>query len=89
MMKDSGYFQGWVASMVFTEGMKKAGRNLDGETLMKSMESIKDLDTGGICGPITFGPNNRRGQKYVRVYKADIDKSRFMPVTGWRMPVTK
>ena len=89
IMTDSGYFQGWVAAMVFTEGMKRAGRDLSGETLMKAMEGIKDLDTGGICGTITFGKENRRGQKYVRIYKADIEKIRFMPVTGWRMPVTK
>ena len=90
IMKDSAaFFQGWVGAMVFTEGMKRTGRNLTGETLMKAMEGIKDLDTGGICGSITFGANNRRGQKYIRVYKADIKKIRFMPVTGWRMPVTK
>ena len=90
IMKDSAaFFQGWVGAMVFTEGMKITGRNLTGETLMKAMETIKDFDTGGICGTITFGAENRRGQKYIRVYKADIEKIRFMPVTGWRMPVTK
>jgi branched-chain amino acid transport system substrate-binding protein len=90
IMKDSAaFFQGWVGAMVFTEGMKRTGRNLTGETLMKAMEAIKDFDTGGICGPITFGKENRRGQKYVRVYKADIDKIRFMPVTGWRIPVPR
>ena len=87
IMKDSGYFQGWIAGMVFKEGIERAGRNLNAETLMLAMESIKGLDTGGICGPISFGKNNRRGQKYIRIYKADIKQVRFMPVTNWRTPV--
>ena len=89
IMKDSGYFQGWVAGLVFTEGMKRAGRDLNGETLMLAMESIQNLDTGDICGPVSFGKNNRRGQKYVRLYKADVEKVRFMPITKWRTPVTE
>ncbi|MDY7031592.1 MAG: ABC transporter substrate-binding protein [Thermodesulfobacteriota bacterium] len=89
IMKDSGYFQGWIAGMVFTEGMKRAGKNLTGETLMLAMESIQNLDTGDICGPVSFGKNNRRGQKYVRLYKADVEKVRFMPITKWRTPVTE
>ncbi|MDY6968192.1 MAG: ABC transporter substrate-binding protein [Spirochaetota bacterium] len=87
MMKDSGFFQGWVAALLFTEGMRRAGRNLSGESLMKAMETMIKFDAGGICGPITFGPNNRRGQKFVRIYKPDLKKIRFFPVTKWRKPI--
>ena len=89
MMKDSGFFQGWLSALLFAEGMKRAGRNLNGETLMKAMETFNKFDAGGICGPITFGPNNRRGQKFVRLYKPDLKEIKFFPVTKWRTPIKK
>ena len=81
------YTQSWVVGMIFTEAMKRAGRNLNAETFVNSMESIKDFDTKGLCGLISFGPKNHKALVYDRVYKADVEKKVMVPVTGWRKPL--
>lgn len=80
------YCGGWVSAMIWAEGMKKAGRNLNNESMIEGLESIKGLDTQGICGPITYGPDDHRGLDYVRLYKTDVDKEIFIPVTDWIKP---
>ena len=67
--------------------MKRAGKNLNAETFVNSMESIKDFDTKGLCGLVSFGSNNHKALVYDRVYKADVEKKIMAPVTGWRKPL--
>ena len=74
--------------MLFVEGLKRTGRDLTTEGLVDSLESIKDFSTG-LTGPITFSSKKHRGGSYMRIFKADIEKVRMVPVTGWRKPVSK
>ena len=74
-----------MSAMIWAEGMKRAGKNLNNETMVKSLESINNFDTRGICGPITYGPDDHRGLDYVRLYKADVEKEIFIPITDWIM----
>lgn len=75
---------GWVKGMVFAEGMKRAGKDLNSESLVDGMESIKDFDTGGLTGPITYGPDDHKGGDFTRFLKADVEKGVLVPMTGWR-----
>ena len=43
------------------EGFKRAGRDLNAETFVKAMESIKDFQ--GIGPKITYGPDIRQGAR--------------------------
>jgi len=61
------YTIGWVGAMIFAEGMKRAGRNLDGEALINAIESFRDFDSGGITGPITYGKNKHYGNEHTKV----------------------
>jgi len=47
--------QAYANAMVFFEAVKRAGDDLSWDHLFKTIESIKDYDTG-IYPPITFGP---------------------------------
>ncbi|MDY7034006.1 MAG: ABC transporter substrate-binding protein [Thermodesulfobacteriota bacterium] len=83
------YTSGWITSLILIEGLKRAGKKLSGESLVESMESLKDFDTGGLSGPITYGPNRRKATDYVKLYKADIENGLLVPITGWMQPKLK
>ena len=82
--RDENYVQGWINSIILCEGLKNAGRNLNSETLIKGWEKIKNFDTQGICGVVNLGPDNHKVVNNSRIYKADIDNLRFIPITDWR-----
>ena len=77
------YTLGWLAAVVMTEGMERAGTNLNSESMVEALESIKALDTKGLCGPISFGPNDRQGMKYTKFFKADVENNAIVPITDW------
>ncbi|MEW6616500.1 MAG: ABC transporter substrate-binding protein [Thermodesulfobacteriota bacterium] len=78
------YCWGWVAGMIAAEGMERAGKNLNVETYIAALESIKDFDTGGISGPVSFSSKSHKGAGFMIFVKADLEKERFVPITGWR-----
>ncbi|MDY7030879.1 MAG: ABC transporter substrate-binding protein [Thermodesulfobacteriota bacterium] len=80
------YTAGWVISNVFFEGLKRAGRNLNAETLADALETFRDVDFGGISPPMTFTSKSHRPHRSSRMYKADVDKEKFIPITEWRQP---
>ena len=49
----SGYF----AAMLFTEGARRAGKNLTRETLVTALEGIKGFESG-ILPPVTIGADH-------------------------------
>ena len=78
------YSYGWVAAMIGAEGMNRAGRDLNGETFVSALESIKNFNTGDISGPINYSAKSHRGAEYLRFLKANIEERRFVPITRWR-----
>ena len=83
----SGWFvQGWTQAVVVIEAIKRVGRDLSQEGLVSAYESFKDFETDGLTGPITFGPGIRKGGDYVRLYKADVERRRLIPITDWMRP---
>ncbi|MFH1626228.1 MAG: ABC transporter substrate-binding protein, partial [Pseudomonadota bacterium] len=78
------YTVGWVKSLVLAEGMKRAGESLDSESLVEGIESMKNFDTGGLSGLLTYGANDHKGGDYTRFLKADLKKKTFIPITEWR-----
>lgn len=78
--------EGWLSAMIFAEGMKRAGKGLDGEALIDSIETFKDFDSGGLTGPLTYGKNKHYGSEYWKLYKANLEKKIMEPITDWRKP---
>ncbi|MBI4012883.1 MAG: ABC transporter substrate-binding protein [Candidatus Rokubacteria bacterium] len=83
---DPNFLLAWVGSMVFTEGLKRAGRNLDREGYVAALEGIRSFDTGGIMAPISFGANVRKGGGAVKIYKPDLARKTYVALTDWRTP---
>ena len=80
------YTVGWFLSCIFTEGLKRAGRNLNAETLIDALETFREVDFGGISGPVTYTSESHKANSCSRMYKADVDKEIFVPLTSWRNP---
>ena len=56
--------EGYLAANLLVEGLKRAGRNLNTDTLVDALESIKGLDIG-IGTPLTFGPSEHQASHKV------------------------
>ena len=87
--KNRNFIQGWFAGMLIHRGLEKAGKNLNQETLIQGLEKIRDFDTKGICGIVSYGPDDHKPIDYSRFYKANVDKKQFVPITDWRKPAEK
>ena len=79
----NSYIQGWFTGMVYVEAVKRvaaAGKPITGENLAATLDGIKDWDTGGVTGKVTF-VNHKAGVG--RVYKANAAKGIFEPASDW------
>jgi len=83
------YSMGWVIPEILCEGLRRAGKDLDGEKLVAALETIKDLNTKGICGLITYTPTMHYGLNYNKLFKADPKSGKLIPITEWKLPPAK
>jgi branched-chain amino acid transport system substrate-binding protein len=72
---------GAATMMLTVEGLRRAGRDLTTETMIKAMETIKDWKTEGLGMSLSFGPNRHHGANGTRVMRAVGGKYRYM--TDW------
>jgi len=87
--KTRSYTQGWVSSMICAEGLRRAGRNLNGETLVKAYETFKNFSTGDISGPVSYSENDHKGGRFYKFYKPDIERQTWTAITEDREPAFK
>ncbi|MDY6968319.1 MAG: ABC transporter substrate-binding protein [Spirochaetota bacterium] len=83
--KIKSYTLGWVMPEILCEGLKRAGNNLNGETLVKALETIKNFDTKGLCGLITYTSKKHHGLRYNKLFKPEVKTTRLIPITEWRL----
>ena len=56
--------EGYLAANLMVEGLRRAGKNLNTDTLIDALESVKGLDIG-IGTPLTFGPSEHQASHKV------------------------
>jgi branched-chain amino acid transport system substrate-binding protein len=80
--RPTSYMQGFFTGQVFVECLKRADKagDLTGDGLVKALQSIKDVDVGGLMAPITV-VNNKIPMG--RVFKANVGKKQFEPISDW------
>ena len=71
----------FAAAKIFTEALKRAGRDLSREKLVTALEGLYEYDTG-VTPSITFGPNRRVGAMGAYVLNIDPAK-RELVSSGW------
>ena len=79
------YYAGILFAEPLVEGLRRAGKNLNVETFVKAMETMKDWQ--GIGPPITFTPTDRQGGKHVFFGQVQPDGT-IKRLTDW-MRITK
>ncbi len=57
--------EGFVAAKVFTEAVKRAGRNLSRDNFIAAIQGMKNVDLGGF--PVDFSPSKHTGSKFVEL----------------------
>lgn len=57
-------FEGYIVGNILIEALRRAGKDLDSESLVAAFEGIRGLDLG-IGTPITFGPREHQGSHKV------------------------
>ncbi|WP_160107910.1 ABC transporter substrate-binding protein [Pseudomonas izuensis] len=69
--------------MLFSEGMKRAGRDASREKLVSALEGLHDFDTG-LTPLISFGPGRRLGLNGAHVVTVDLSDQRFYLVAPYK-----
>jgi ABC-type branched-subunit amino acid transport system substrate-binding protein len=59
---DFSSLEGYLSARVFTEGLKRAGRNLTRDSLTNGLETLRDFDFGGFT--INYTPSNHLGSNF-------------------------
>jgi branched-chain amino acid transport system substrate-binding protein len=81
--RPNSYIQGWFTGMVYVEAINKvlaAKKAVTGDNLKDALPMIRNWDTGGISGRVTFVDNKAA---VGRVYRANAQKGIFEPVSDW------
>ena len=81
--RPNSYIQGWFTGMVYVEAINKvlaAKKPVTGDNLKDAIAQIRNWDTGGVSGKVTF-VNNKAAVG--RVYRANVAKGIFEPASDW------
>lgn len=71
-----------TAAKLLVEGLKRAGRDVTRESLVDTVEGMRDFRTG-FSPPLTFGKSRRIGAPGAYVVEIDLKNRRFIPKTEW------
>jgi ABC-type branched-subunit amino acid transport system substrate-binding protein len=69
--------------LLFSEGMKQAGRDASREKLISALEGLHDFDTG-LTPRISFGPGRRLGLSGAHIVTVDLTDQRFYLVAPYK-----
>jgi branched-chain amino acid transport system substrate-binding protein len=76
----------YVNALILGEGLKNAGKDLTREKLRDALESIKDFDTEGLTGPISFSATDHCPLTAMRVVRANPKTGFYEAITDWGVP---
>jgi branched-chain amino acid transport system substrate-binding protein len=80
------YLNGMGVAHLFAEAIKRAGDDLNPDTLKAAMETLDAYDTGGLFPPVTYTDKSHAPSEMIKVFKADVPNKRLVAVTDWRKP---
>lgn len=82
-----GHLQGqiaaYAAAKLLVEGLKRVGRDLSRDALVKALEGLYAYDTG-LTPALTYGPNRRVGARGAHLVTVDLANRAYQPVGGWQ-----
>jgi ABC-type branched-subunit amino acid transport system substrate-binding protein len=79
----SGQVASLASAKVLVEGLKRAGRDISRDRLIKEIEGLYRYETG-LTPPITFNLNRRIGALGAHIVNVDLASQRYQRVGDWR-----
>ncbi len=73
--------EGFLATKVFVEGLKRAGRDLTRESFIAAVEAMRDVNIGA-GNRISFSADNHQGSQ--KVYPTIIRNGKYQLITDWK-----
>ena len=70
---------GYAAGRVLVEAIRRCGKDVTRDCVIKEIENTKNLETG-VMAPITFGPGVRFSGQKVQIMQADYNTLSYKPV---------
>jgi branched-chain amino acid transport system substrate-binding protein len=86
MVPDRYYILSHVNAIIMVEAMKRCGKDLTRKRFVETLESMKNFDTGGITGKITYSEKDHCPLSAMRLVKANPASLRYEPATDWGLP---
>jgi ABC-type branched-subunit amino acid transport system substrate-binding protein len=77
---NAGSLEGYLATKVFVEILKRAGKNLTRESFIQTAEGLRDLDIEA-GNRISFSRENHQGSQIV--YPTVIQNGAFVALSDW------
>ncbi|NYF24786.1 ABC transporter substrate-binding protein [Sporosarcina sp. JAI121] len=83
---DQKFIQGWTTAKILASGIEEAAKNhpdgdLTGEEIRTGLESIKDLDLGGLGAPVSFSAESHMGTDQTRL--GIVKDGKWEPLTDY------
>jgi branched-chain amino acid transport system substrate-binding protein len=75
---------GYVFGSLVVEGLRRAGPELDRESFLDAMESIRDWDSGGIMPAVNFSTSDHHAQR--AGFICELEDRQFKALSGWMEP---
>ena len=75
---------GYLMGSLIVEGLRRAGPELDRESFIDAMETIKNWDSGGIAPPVSFSAADHHAQ--TAGFICELRDGRFRGVSDWIEP---
>ena len=74
------YVNGWMVAQVVVEAMKRAGDELNRQSLADAVESIDSFQVGALSPEIQFGPDDHVGVQAVKPFEFDPESETYSGV---------
>ncbi|MPY91866.1 MAG: ABC transporter substrate-binding protein [Acidimicrobiia bacterium] len=80
----STYFtRGYVLGQLIEEALVACGEGCDRAGFRDALETITELDTGGLSGPLSFGPEDHQLVSSAQMFIWDPEEGHTAPVSDW------
>ena len=73
-------------SAILSQAIKRAGNNLNPDTLKEAMETLQNFETGGIFPALNYTETSHRPEEKIKLFNVDLTKKSFQAITDWRSP---